>query len=223
MYRRHAALHATFAQDGDWQVPATYRSVAEELAAASAGIALTDVSAGGKFSVRGDALEAVVVKTGLALPPPRRAVRGRVDAAHVLVCRLAPDELLVTTTPTGEEGVQAALSGACESAGCAHVTDLTSAFSAVDVVGPRVPALLARLVSVDLRESAAPPLGVSLADVGGVRSILVRLPHPQPAFRIFFGREVAEFAWDTLVEAGHDLDLVPLGINGHFQLLRVEP
>lgn len=220
MYRRHVALRATFAQDGDWQVPAVYGAVAEELAAAERGIGLTDVSAGGKLSVRGDALEAVVAKTtGLVLPGPRRAAHGRVDTTNVLLCRVAPDELLVTTTAPAESAVHAALSAACESAGCAHVTDVTSAFSAVDVVGPRVPALLARLVSVDLRERVAPPLGVILADVGGVRSILVRLPLGHPAFRIFFGRDVAEFAWDTLVEAGHDLGLAPVGTDAHRRLL----
>jgi heterotetrameric sarcosine oxidase gamma subunit len=220
MYRRHQALHATFMDVGDWQVAEVYTSAAEELAAAERGVGLADVSAGGKLAVRGEALEAVVAKiAGLVLPPPRRTVHGRVDVAEILVCRLAPDELLVTTAPAGETVVHAALSAACESAGCAHVTDLTSAFAAVDLIGPRVPALLARLVAVELTARAAPPLSVTLADVAGVRGIIVRLEHRHPAFRLLVGREHGEFVWDTLLETGHDLGLVPVGADAHRRLL----
>ena len=220
MYRRHQVLRAIFTQHGDWQVPQVYTSATEELAAAERGAGLTDVSAGGKLAVRGDALDGVIAKVaGLVAPPARRAAHGRVDGAEILVCRLAPDELLVTTAPADEAAVHAALSAACDSAGCAHVTDLTSGFAAVDLIGPSVPALLARLVAVDLGPRAAPPLSVTLADVGSVRGILVRLEHRHPAFRVLVGRELGEFTWDTLVEAGHDLGVVPVGTDAHRRLL----
>jgi sarcosine oxidase subunit alpha len=99
------------------------------------------------------------------------------------------------------------------------VTDLTSAFAAVDLIGPRVPALLARLVAVELTARAAPPLSVTLADVAGVHGIIVRLEHRHPAFRVLVGREHGEFVWDTLLDTGRDLGLVPVGAAAHRRLL----
>jgi glycine cleavage system aminomethyltransferase T len=220
MYRCHQALQATFTQDGDWQVADVYTSAAEELAAAARGAGLTDVSAIGKLAIRGHALEDVAAKmAGLVPPAPRRAVFGRVDGEPILMCRLAPDALLVTTAPGRETVVQTALSAACESAGCAHVTDLTSAFAAVELIGSRVPALLPRLVSVELTARAAPPLSVTQADVAYVHAIIVRLEHRHPAFRLLVGREHGEFVWEELLEAGHDLGLVPVGAHAHRRLM----
>lgn len=222
MYRSHRALNATFLRDGDWEVAGVYTSVAEEVRAARDAAGIADVSALGKLSVRGEALEALVAKVaGLAPPDARRAVTGSLNGSDVLVCRLAPDELWVLTEPSAAAAVEAVLSGACASAGCAHVTDMTSAYAALDLIGPRVPAILARLVPVELTDRAAPPLSVTQAAVAGAHAIVIRLEHACPAFRLLVGREHGEFVWDALLDAGRALGLSPIGAHAHTRVLAV--
>ena len=219
MYRSHRTLNATFAAEGDWQVAAVYTSVAQELQAARGAGGIADVSAGGRLGVRGEALDAVMTKVaGRPCPEAARAVRASLNGSGALVCRVAADELLVLTAPAAAGAVEGALVSACESAGCAHVTDLTSAFAAVELIGPRVPALLARLVPVELSTGAAPPLSVTQAEVARVHGILIRLEHPLPVFHLLVGREHGEYVWDALLDAGRDLGLVPIGSQARARL-----
>jgi heterotetrameric sarcosine oxidase gamma subunit len=211
MHEAHLALGATFRDEGGWRIPEAYTTPAQETEAARAGVGLGDLSAGGKLQVCGEAAAAVV--TGLVgepSVPPGNAARRRLGGTEVLVGRLAPDELLVLTAPGDAERAMAALAAACDSAGCGHVIDLTPAYAAVDLVGPRATRLLAKLVPVDLE--AVPPLGLVQAPLARVASILVRLDRlATPGFRILVAREYGAFVWDALRQAGDDLGLVAIG------------
>jgi heterotetrameric sarcosine oxidase gamma subunit len=218
MYRVQEALGARFKDDAGWRVADVYTSVDDEIRGARSGVGLCDVSAAGKLGVRGEALEALGPKlTGRPLSIPGHASRERVNGASALSCRLTRDELLILTPPHEASAVAGVLESAVEGI-CAHVTDLTAAFAVVDLLGPRLDALLERMVALDL--STVPPLGVVHGDLARVHAIMVRLDHPDLAgLRVLVPREHGDFLWRTLADAGHDLGLTPVGAAAHARLV----
>lgn len=218
MHDAHAGLGARFRDDAGWRVPDVYTTPAQEAQQALGAAGLGDVSAGGKLQLRGEAVAAVVAGlAGAPPPPPGAGLRVRLDGADALVCRLAPDEVLVLTRPGDADHVMAALAAACGPGGCAHATDLTAAYAAVDLVGPRATRLLAKLVPVDL--DAVPPLGVVQAPLARVASILVRLDRlATPGFRALVAREYGAFVWNALRHAGDELGLVAIGAAARARL-----
>lgn len=232
MYRAHAALGARFTANGDWKVPNVYTSADEEVARASAALGIADVSAGGKISVRGADVEAVLAKiTGQSAPAVGRAMRARINGAAALIARVASDEALILclqrdpSAAAPHESQDAArppvafelVSRAAGSVGCAHPTDLTSAFAIVDLMGPHVATLLERICPVDLSSVGA--LSVTMAEVARVRATIIRLDAPEPVFRVLVPREYGEFVWHALSDTGHDLGLVPVGATAHARLV----
>lgn len=222
MSRAAAALGARFTEQAGWKVADVYTVVEDEIAGARAGVGLADTSACGKVVVRGADVDAVVAKLAGRHPPaPGQASRERIDGANVLACRRVADEMLLLTGPADGEAVAAVVTRASETVGCAHVTDVTSGFAVVDLVGPRAGALLERLVPVDLSASAVPPLGVVQAELARVHAIVMRLDHATlAAFRVLVAREYGEFLWHTLLDAGHDLGLTLVGATALARLIR---
>jgi glycine cleavage system aminomethyltransferase T len=219
MYRAQRAAGARFTDDAGWRVADVYTSTEEEVSRARGGVAIADVSACGKLGLRGEALEAAATKlTGRTPPPVGRVARERVNGTAVLACRRAADELLLLASAADHAAVAGVLGGAVATAGCVHVTDLTSAFAVVDVMGPALGTLLERLVTVDL--AAVPPLGVVQGELARVHAIMVRLDEPAlPLVRVLVPREAGDFVWHTLCDAGRGLGLAPIGAAAHTRLL----
>ena len=218
MYRVQEALGARFKDDAGFRVADVYTSVDDEVARARNGVGLCDASACGKLGVRGDAVESLGVKlAGRPVPAVGHASRERVNGASVLVCRRAADELLLLTPPHEIAAVADVLARVVEGA-CAHVTDLTSAFAVVDLIGANLGALRERLVALEL--SAVPMLGVVQGDLARVHAVMLRLDHPTlPAFRVLVPREYGDFVWRTLTDAGHDLGLTPVGAAAYSRMM----
>ena len=219
MYRRQLAEQATFKDEAGWRVADLYTSADGEAAAARRGVGLHDASATGKLGVRGGDLEPLVTAlTGREPPPVGRASRVEIHGAAALLCRLAADEVLLLTRPADLAPVESLVVKAAGTVGCAHVTDLTSAFAAVDLIGPRVIALLERLLPLDLSEAAMPPLAVVQGELARVHAIVLRRDGRLPAFRIMVAREYGEFVWESLRDAGHDLGLTLVGAAARARL-----
>src|SRR5258708_1205423 len=115
-----------------WEVPRRYRDVERERAAIRDTLGLADITARGKIDIRG------AVDPALAtLPPIEDAVPARVSRSWALIM-----------TPA------AALAASLElipraAAKDTMVTDATSIYAGIALLGPRVDDLLRRLISVD--------------------------------------------------------------------------
>jgi heterotetrameric sarcosine oxidase gamma subunit len=219
MYRAHVALGARLVEDHGWMVAEAFTSPRDEEVRARAGVGLADVSAGARLGVRGHAVDALLAKTaGVSAPPARTARRVRIGGAEALVCRRAPDELLVLAGPAEAETVGRELSDAAGAGGCAHVTDLSSGLAAVEAIGPAAQRLLARVSPLDLARLG--PLEIAHGQVARVAATVIRLDHPElPTYRVLVGREVGAFVWNALADAGQSLGLVRIGAFAH-RLLR---
>jgi glycine cleavage system aminomethyltransferase T len=204
----HQALGARFWEEGGWRVPEAYGRPEDELARARAGVGCADASASGKLLVRGDGAAALLLRaTGVELVPGT-AARVQVNGTQALACQLAEDEVLWLVALGDSDAVAAVIGRLAAGGGCVHLADLTAAFAAVDLVGPRALDLLARLSPLPL--GALPTLGVAQGGLAQVHAIVIRLGRP-PGFRVLVARELGLFVWEALWEAGRDLGLTPVG------------
>jgi heterotetrameric sarcosine oxidase gamma subunit len=209
MHGAHIALDARLRDEAGWRVPESYGDPAEEAARARAGVGLADASACGKLLVQSAAVEPLLVKVAnVEWLVVGSALRVRVEESRTLACRLAEDELLLLTPAAEAAAVARLLENVVATAGCAHLTDITSGLAVLDVLGPRARALLARLSPLDL--DGLPPLAVAQGELARVHAILVVLDRPA-GVRALVAREYGAFAWEALVEAGRDLGLTPVG------------
>ena len=172
------------------------RAVAEAIGLAEPG--LYD-----KFIVKGRGALAAVRAAGLEGRP------GRVTPAPpggVNVWAIADDEVLlvaVVNTPGGPS-IEAAgigdLAGGIGAAGLAAI-DVSSGWTVLRLVGPRVRSLLEELVAEDLSSDAVPDLGIAQVPMAGCRVILSRGDLGEtPGFFLLVGRDEAEYLW---VYIGH--------------------
>jgi aminomethyltransferase len=212
----HASHGARFSESDGWQLPAVYRSVEAETTAARTGVVLADLSAFAKVSLLGPGVEAAARQLigDEPAPQPRGVALIRPQGLGV-VCRLTADHLLALASvtaplPHGPFNIPAVVA-----------SDATSAYACFCLAGPRSEAVLQRLTALDLGRQ---PLG-SCAETGvaGVHAVLVRaLELSVPSLRLLVAWDLAEYVWETLLDAGRGHGIVPLGLDG-WRLLQAAP
>ena len=221
LHHWHAAHGARLAESNGWQVAQAYAGTERETVAARTGLALADVSAFPKVSLRGPALADAahhLLGHGHATRPGSAAPLHH--GAPGLACRLTPDHLLLLASTTDPAPLTEAL---------AHLrhgqqllqSDVTSAHAGFWLIGPRLGEVLPRLTALDPAALAAPG---SCAETGlaGVQALLV--PSPElgvPSLRVYVSWELGEYVWDSLLDAGRAAGIVPLGLEA-LGLLRAE-
>jgi len=124
-----------------------------------------------------------------------------------------PGHALVLTTPRRESMVRDSLARVFDgSAGCVHITDVTSVLSAFALVGPRATELLAGLTSIDLRPRTLGDRTSAKCTLAHVHATICRSDWGEvPGYLVLVGREVGEYVWSTIQHAGASLGLTPFG------------
>ncbi len=85
----------------------------------------------------------------------------------------------------------------------AVLTDVTSAWSVLSVMGPKAPELLARVSPDDLSEAALPPGATAEIDAGFARVRAARMSYVGgPGFELYIPTEFVVGVYDALTEAG---------------------
>jgi sarcosine oxidase subunit alpha len=208
LYRVHLALGARWTEEGEWRLPESFAQPEVEAERVRQGVGLEDVSAIGKLDVKGRGVE--------------RFFDLFAARADFSLLRLTPDHALLLTPPERQEQVAGLLLATLSQEPCAHLTDVTSALSAFALVGPRASEVLARLTSLDLRSRAVPDGACAQAGLAKVHAIISREDWGElPAYRLLLAREVGEYGWEVIRDAGASLGLVPFGLAAA-RLLRGE-
>jgi len=200
LYRAHLALGARWAEQGGWRLPESFTDPAVEAERVRQGVGLQDVSAIGKLDFKGRDVE--------------RLLAGFTPQDQLSLLRLTPEHVLFLTAP-GRQGqvAESLLQALSQTPCCAHLTDLTSALSAFALVGPRAQEVLAKLTSLDLRPHTFPDGACAQGGLAKVHVIILREDWGRlPAYRLLVGRDLGEYAWEVLREAGEHLGLVPFGL-----------
>jgi glycine cleavage system aminomethyltransferase T len=102
--------------------------------------------------------------------------------------------------------------GDTASSPCIHLTDLSSGLTTLQVLGPRSPDLLARIIRIDLDPRVFRDRTVALTGAVGIPLQILRWDwSPVLGYELTVGRDVAVYFWDALEHVGHDLGLKPIG------------
>jgi sarcosine oxidase subunit alpha len=232
MHRQHETAGATWMDMGAWKRPAVYTSVEEECRRIHDAVGLIDVTTLGKLDVQGrDAapfLDWIHSNRIANLAVGRIRYRLMLDDSGVIVddgtvARLADDHFFVTTGTGSLEQVQEWLEWwLADGRRCVHVTDVTAAYAAINVAGPRSRELLQGISDGDWSNTAVPYLQAARRGVAGVPVIALRIGFlGELGYELHFPAEYGGYLWNTLLEAGGRLGIAPVGIQAQ-RVLRLE-
>lgn len=208
-------IGANFVDLAGWQVPQVFTTAEEEVTVAKKSVALADGSASGKIVVEGQGAEALL-QAAWAKPSLATGQGIVVDAKHVY--RLRDDQYFIHLDPGKEDEALQSLTGGLEGSDeLVTVTDITHGRADLLLIGPQCTELLSRLCSLDFHPSQFPDLSAKQSSLAKTRQLILRHDLKPPdgsqilAFSLIGARSLATYLWQTILEAGHDLDLAPIG------------
>ena len=232
MDRKHRELGARIVDLGPWQRPYSYIAPQDECLAVRQRVGIIDVSTLGKLDVRGRDAPALLDKVYTHHFSNLRVGRIRygilcADNGAILddgtVTRLAEDRYFVTTTTGNVELMEEWFKWWTAGTGmCAHVTNVTSAFAAINVAGPRARDTLGKLTDVDLSPDAFRYMRSAQGAVAGVPATFLRIGFVgETGWELHFPAEYGEHMWDALMDAGEEYGVAPFGVEAQ-RILRLE-
>lgn len=240
MHDRHVELGAEMMTAGRWLRPAYYRrggdregAIAKEALAVRNNVGLMDVSTLGGLFVRGPDgaafLERIYCFAYTKQPVGKLRYLLMTDMAGVVVddgvaARLGDQDFYLTATTAGVDQVYRRMLWHNAQWGMdVDVTNVTSAYSAVNVAGPKSRAVLAAAgVDVDLGGADFPYLGVREGNIGGIPAFFMRVGFVgELGYEIHVPSVHGEALWDLLMEAGEGDGIMPFGVEAQ-RLLRLE-
>jgi glycine cleavage system aminomethyltransferase T len=204
---------AAFAEISGWLVAEHFGNAQEEMSAIRTSVGLCDLSSGQKWEIKGTGIAQFLGGSfGGTLPEPCRASR----ASSGTLCRVSrhhaifiADESSQPFLPPGE-GTRTA---------CVHATDRTSGLGDFLLCGPKARRVLAKLSSMDLRETRFPDLACAPGPLAAVQVLVLRRDRRGVlAYEILFHREHGEYLWQAIKEAGEEFHLRPFGASARRQL-----
>lgn len=237
-------MGAQFVDKTGWQVANVFSSSETEIAAARRRVGLADMSANGKITVEGELAEAILQSVWNI---PALAIGQGAGAGDGHIYRLRADRFYISTPPgteaeamqtlndlenssarpAGTEGSKPIDNGppSPSSNGLLTVTDITHGRSELLLVGPSSAELLSRLCGLDFHPSAFPNLTAKQSSVAKTSQLIIRSDLESaagavsiPAYSLIGSRSLGAYLWDTLLEAGRDLEITPLGLASLEQL-----
>lgn len=207
--RTWTLLGATMAQlDGGWRIPASFAGSELELRAARQAVVLGDDTARGKIRLQGDAVAQVVRQT-LGDAPDEVGVVAHAGATEIT--RLRPDLCHVGTPAEVHAETLAALQSTSRDVPLT-ITDVTHGRFELRLVGPAAPTLLSKVCGLDFDPTVFSADQARETSVAKTHQLLIRVDAGKlPAYRLLGGRALGAYVWDTLMVAGRDLGIAPIG------------
>ena len=203
-----------------WLLPEKYTSPDEEAGNAKEYVGVHDSGAIGKVDVRGVEIEKFLrgispkgkSRVGQALELKLGDATKSPDPS--LWCRLSIDNALILT---GSDGVDSMITMLDHRArGCVHMTDVSSGYSGMSIIGPRARELISRLSELDVSSGSFPDLSCSSTKFAGVYANIIRNDlNGLLQFMVLVGRDYGEYVWNEVLHAGKDLDVKPVGTTAY--------
>ena len=190
----HRRQGATLAIEDGWEVAHRYQDVDRERAAIREGLAIADITARGKIDVRG------AVDSALASLP---------QTLGATLARISRHWALVVTPPAGLAGALTVLSGTASRG--TTLTDATSIYAGIALLGPRVPELLSRLIATD--PSSLRPGHCLATQMLRLPAILLRRDLPAMLVEAYVPSEFASYAWESIFAVAQPLAPEPAGLD----------
>jgi 4-methylaminobutanoate oxidase (formaldehyde-forming) len=203
---------------------------AAEHRATREGVTMMDYSVMAKILVQGRDVEKYlnrICANNVAVPVGKIVYtqwlndRGMIEA-DLTVTRLAEDQYLILTGDGTTTNVLAWLRRNIPSDAHAWVTNITPAYSVLNIQGPKSRELLSRVTHADMSNDAFPFLTMQEIDIGYALVKALRVTYVgELGWEIYIPTEFSLHVFDTLVEAGKDFGLRHLGLQA-LDTLRLE-
>ena len=203
---------------------------AAEHHAARQGVTMMDYSVMGKILVQGRDAEKylnrisannVAVPVGCCVYTQWLNERGTIEA-DLTVTRLAEDQFLILTGDGTITAVQAWLRRHIPRDAHAFITNITSAYSVLNIQGPKSRDFLSSVTNADMSNEAFPFLTMQEIDIGYALVKALRLSYVgELGWELYIPTEFSLHVFDTLVEAGADFGLKHIGLQA-LETLRLE-
>ena len=220
LHATHQELGASFVSRAGWEVPQAYTSPEEEAAAIREQVGLADLSSLGKLLLRGAAAAEILhgafgvswVDTGyVAGFATEDQTQSALDRSYL--ARLTADEFLLITSPGAEGAAARQIKGGRAARGLfLTVVDQTSGLAGLAVVGSSGWYVLSKLCAFPLRPRDFPNHRVVQSSLAKVHTVIVRNNiGALPAYELYFERPYAEYLWNSIIDAGNEYRIMPIG------------
>ena len=199
-------LGAEFTEQRGWRIPEIYTTLEEEIAAAREHLALADETPNGKLVLEGNQAESVL-KAAFDL----RALE--ISEGYDRIYRLRNDLFFISTPPGREAAARKKLTVAsAASEELVTVTDITHGRAEIRVLGSDSRELLSKVCGLDFHPSAFPNGTAKQSSLAKTAQLIIRRDIGElPAFSIIGVGSLGAYVWDTMMEAGGEFGLVPIG------------
>ena len=240
MHHRHQELGAQFMTAGLWLRPAYYgskddaaRAIDDEVRAVRTAAGLIDVSTLGGLDIRGPDAAAFIDRMYTWAYEKQPVGRARytlmTDMSGVVIddgvaCRFAPNHYYVTATTSAVDQVYRAMTWFnVQWKMDVDVANVTAAYSAVNLAGPKARTIVQTLTSdIDFSKDAFPYMGVRIGTLAGIPVRVLRVGFVGEAgYEIHCPACYGEALWDILMTAGKPHGLKPFGVEAQ-RILRLE-
>lgn len=218
LHHKLLALNARMVDIGEWQIPGWYTTPKEEIAHISKKVGISDFSHATKLNIQGNDVERLLRDINSNVPSLEvgRIWQGNLTTSelecHIVTARLSHDELLMLSTTEDTKILLDTMSEFLEN--CVHIVDVTSALCSIRVTGPRARKLMSRVTELDLRDSTFPDMSCARGKLSGIECTVLRYNiGGLTSFELYFSRDYGEYLWDSLTEAGSDMELIPYGVK----------
>jgi len=232
MHDLHAEADAEFMWAGDWRRPHHYDTPEAEVDAVHNRVGLIDVSSLGKFRLKGpqavDLLERLYPNRFSDLRVGRLRYGVMLNDEGVIlddgtVFCTDEDDFFVTVTTGNTAALERWMTWwNADWRFDVQILNVTGAFGAVNVAGPKARDVMQRLTDADVSPEGLPYLSGVRIDVAGVPALVLRLGFVgELGYEIHFPSMYGEHVWNAIVEAGRDHGIAPFGLEAQ-RVLRLE-
>jgi aminomethyltransferase len=220
LYQRHLELGGKIIEFGGWMMPVEYTGIIGEHKSVRNDAGLFDVSHMGEIHVTGEgAMQYIqrLVTNDISKAGPGRCIYspmcypdgGVVD--DLLVYKYSDTDLLIVVNASNtDKDYEWFLKNAD---GREKIENISDSVAQIAIQGPKAEKILARLTDAKLDEIKFYRF-VPEADVCGVKAIISRTGYTgEDGFEVYIPAGEAVKIWDSLLEAGKDDGLVPVGLG----------
>jgi sarcosine oxidase, subunit alpha len=219
-HQRHGAH---MAEISGWNRVLNYGDLNSEVSAINTAVGLCDASPLSKVDVQGKHSEQMLARF---MKVPEIGECASAGLSHrgeppAYVARLTRDRFIFFGEAEQGGWVYERLKDAASGYACVHVTDLTSAYTALHLAGPSSTKLLKKLgpARIDsLKDNRC--LQSPLARV--VTFLIRRDVRDIPAWLLLFSRDYGEYVWECILSAGHEFGIRPFGTEAQRSFLDAE-
>lgn len=214
MHKGHIDLGAAMVNLEGWQRPSRYTNTYDELETIQRSVGLCDISPTGKLFVQGGAVGRL--STDLPQGTIGRIGRLEIDGDQHMVANLATDHMLVLTSPNQSAAIAISLD---RQLGADATVDMTSSLAGISLLGPQSQEVLSRLTDIDLSTNAFPDQSCVQTSLAQIHATILRADHAgHQWYDLYVSRDLGQYVWDAILQAGGKLGIKPFGTETLGQL-----